>query len=250
MLLVTWACGAEVSPPSQMVQVPLATGDTLLVDRGPVTVAEYAVFAKAADYVTQAEIYGSGGVFNYEQLVWELVPGANYLQPFGKTPIDQAHPVTQVSYYDAQAYCAYYNKRLPTAAEWEAIAQYKQPTGATAYPWGDSIRKADGSYRANVWQGIFPYEQNFEDGYAYTSPVGAFGAAPNGLVDLAGNVWEWTSDTIAHQRLPGEDVHRVAKGGSFLCEPGWCHGYLISGFTSTSSETALFHTGFRCVCDK
>ncbi len=221
------------------------------IQRTPVTVGMYEVFAKAANYTTQAETYGNSGVFSYEKKAWILVDGAYYKQPFGKTEgnAPEDHPATQVSYYDAAAFCAFYKMRLPTEQEWETAARYKQPVGSTSYPWGDSIKTTIG-YRANVWQGIFPYDQKVEDGYAYTSPVEAYPAAPSGLRDMAGNVWEWTSDTIAGHRLMGDDVHRIAKGGSFLCEPMWCHGYLISGSTDNSSETGLFHTGFRCVCEE
>ena len=123
------------------------------------------------------------------------------------------------------------------------------PAGQTEYPWGDGIRDARGGFRANIWQGIFPQVQRVEDGYAYTSPVGAYGEHPSGLVDMAGNVWEWTADSVAGVRAPGDQTHYLSKGGSFLCEPGWCHGYLTTGSSHNSAETGLFHTGFRCVCD-
>ena len=158
--------------------------------------------------------------------------------------------MTQVSYYDAKAFCAAAGKRLPSAAEWEIMARYRQPRGASAYPWGDDIKDSDGRYRANVWQGIFPEVYRDEDGYAATSPIGAFGEHPSGLTDMAGNVWEWVTDSLPGAAAAGEDMHHLAKGGSFLCEPGWCHGYLIGGSTHNSAETGLFHMGFRCVCDE
>lgn len=232
--------------------VPIAVeGDTLRFDRGPVSVGQFAAFVAASKYVTQAEAFGNSGVFDVEAQGWTLIDGAFWRQPFGKTggdaPVD--HPVTHVSYYDAQAYCRYYEKRLPTAAEWEAAARAGQPPGTTQYPWGDSIKSGGGLYRANVWQGLFPVVRHIEDGYLYTSPIGAYGPHPSGLTDMAGNVWEWVQDTIGGVRVPGDDTHHLAKGGSFLCEPGWCHGYLITGATHNSAETGLFHTGFRCVCD-
>ena len=259
ILLAGAGCGgdtpaAPAAPTVTPRQVTLAlpTG-ALRVDRGPVTVAQYADFVAATGYVTDAEAFGDAGVFDEGRKAWRLAAGAFWRQPFGKTaggaPPD--HPVTQVSHRDARAYCAHYGCRLPTAAEWEAAAEYGLDSAATGlYPWGEGIRDgATGDYRANVWQGIFPHVRRVEDGYAYTSPVGAYGEHPSGLVDMAGNVWEWTADSVAGVGVPGDRTHYLSKGGSFLCEPGWCHGYLTTGSSHNSEETGLFHTGFRCVCD-
>ena len=225
---------------------------TLHVDRGPVTVAQFGDFVEETGYVTQAETFGDAGVFDTEAKAWRLAAGAFWRKPFGKTGGDAPadHPVTQVSHRDAAAYCAHYGCRLPTAAEWEAAAEYGLDAVSGAYPWGEGIRdEATGAYRANIWQGLFPHVRRVEDGYAYTSPVGAYGEHPSGLVDMAGNVWEWTADSVAGVGVPGDGTHYLSKGGSFLCEPGWCHGYLTTGSSHNSEETGLFHTGFRCVCD-
>ena len=223
----------------------------LRFDRTPVTVAQFADFVAATGYVTEAETFGNSAVFDYDEQAWTLLDGAFWRQPLGPGAGDAAadHPVTQVSFRDAETYCAHNGKRLPTAAEWEAAARYRQPDGARLYPWGDDIRDESGAYRANVWQGIFPHTRRVEDGYAYTSPVEAYPPAPSGLYDMAGNVWEWTTDVKSGAGVPGDGVHRLAKGGSFLCEPGWCHGYTVDGLTNTSEETGLFHTGFRCACE-
>ena len=233
------------------VEMTLATG-VLRVDRAPVTVAQFGRFVEETGYRTQAEEFGDAGVFDTEAKAWRLAAGAFWRKPFGKTageaPPD--HPVTQVSHRDARAYCAHYGCRLPTAAEWEAAAEYGLEGVSGVYPWGEGIRAGDtGAYRANVWQGIFPHVRRVEDGYAYTSPVGAYGEHPSGLVDMAGNVWEWTADSVGGVGVPGDGTHYLSKGGSFLCEPGWCHGYLTTGSSHNSEETGLFHTGFRCVCD-
>ena len=229
----------------------VSVGSGLRVDRTPVTVAAFGDFVEATGYATEAETFGNSAVFDYDAKAWTLVEGAFWRQPLGPTaePAPADHPVTQVSFRDAEAYCAHYGKRLPSAAEWEAAARYRQPEGARLYPWGDDIRDDAGAFRANVWQGMFPHTRRVEDGYAYTSPVDAFPAAPSGLLDMAGNVWEWTTDVKPGAGVPGDGVHRIAKGGSFLCEPGWCHGYAVDGLTNTSEETGLFHTGFRCVCE-
>lgn len=233
----------------RVVGIPIESR-VLLVDRAPVTVAQFAAFVAETDYVTEAEVFGDAGVFDVEAGAWRLARGAFWRKPFGKTTGDAPadHPVTQVSHRDAAAYCRHHGKRLPTEREWEAAADYGRPAGTSQYPWGDGIREGD-AFRANVWQGIFPAVQRVEDGYAYTSPVGAYGEHPSGLVDMVGNVWEWTADSVAGVRAPGDQTHYLTKGGSFLCEPGWCHGYLTTGRSHSSAETGLFHTGFRCVCD-
>ena len=231
---------------------PAGATDTLYVDRTPVTVGAFATFVAATNFISEAERFGNAGVFDTLQRAWILAEGAFWRKPFGKTAPDAPadHPVTQVSYADAAAYCRWQGKRLPNQTEWMAAARYRQPSADAAYPWGSDIKDQQGRYRANVWQGLFPHVYRHEDGYFGTSPVGAYGAHPSGLVDMAGNVWEWVTDSLPGVGVPGDGMHRLTKGGSFLCEPGWCHGYLITGSTHTSSETGLFHTGFRCVCNE
>lgn len=235
----------------RMAPILLKSGDTLWFDKTPVTVAQFSAYAKERGLKTQAEIFGNSGVFDYLSGKWKLEPGAYWKWPFGKTgsPARYDHPVTHINFHEASAFCKALGKRLPTAAEWEEAARFHQPEDEGAYPWGSEIKDERGMYRANVWQGIFPFEQTFEDGYPYTSPVGVFGVHPSGLSDMAGNVWEWVQDSVPGMALPGEEMHHLAKGGSFLCEPSWCHGYLINGSTHTSAESGLFHIGFRCVCD-
>ena len=223
------------------------------MDASPVTVARFRTFVERTGYETEAERFGNAGVLVGQG--WQMVDGANWKYPrgpdFAAAPDD--HPVTQVSWNDAAAFCAAEGKRLPTEIEWEHAAR-----GATdrrsRYAWGEALVE-DGAAKANTWEGTFPIRNTAADGYAFTSPVGAFGATVLGLTDMGGNVWEWTDSWFRpyadHDRpfTLTSQSQRVQRGGSFLCNPSWCHGYRVSARSHATPETALFHVGFRCAQD-
>ena len=223
------------------------------MDISPVTVQAFREFVQATGYVTQAESFGDAGIFNDSTKQWELVSGAYWEWPLGPDQflaLDN-HPVTQVSWHDAVAFGMWAGKRLPTEIEWEHAARQGS---SGQYAWGDALVE-NGEYKANVWNGRFPWMNTGADGYATTSPVGAFGATTTGLVDMGGNVWEWTEDWYRSYADRNEDFQpdsssqKAQRGGSFLCEPGWCHGYRVSGRSHSTPETALYHVGFRLVED-
>lgn len=229
-----------------------------LMDKSPVTVAEFRKFIKATDFKTQADNFGDAGVIDESTgKQWILKPGANWEYPMGKDFPKAAdnHPVTQVSWNDAVAYAKWAGKRLPNEIEWEHAARNAK-NSRDIYSWGNDIKDKNG-YKANVWQGTFPTVYYNEDGYPQTSPVGAFGKTPLGLTDMSGNVWEWCSNTkFNYEALfrsvtyPTDTIpEKAERGGSFLCEPSWCHGYRVAGRSNSSAETSLFHVGFRCVKD-
>ncbi len=224
------------------------------LSKHPVTVAEFRAFIEATGYKTEAERFGNSGVFNVEIGEWYLAKGATWEFPRGpdQPKAEDNHPVTQVSWNDAQAYCQWAGKRLPAEIEWEYAASNSN-SEKKLYSWGERLVE-DGEYKANVWQGHFPDSVNVEDGFLYTSPVGHFGANEAGLTDMGGNVWEWCEDTYRYyegnKTIYDEDPNqKVIRGGSFLCDEKVCHGYRVTARSFNSRESATMHMGFRIAQD-
>jgi len=226
-----------------------------LMDRTPVTVAQFATFVSGTGYQTDAERYGFGGVLDGKQGAWVAVRGATWRHPLGsREPLGRGnHPVTQVSWFDANAFCNAYGMRLPTEFEWERAARMGQTPDGHVFKAGDPIELSH-RYLLNAWEGTFPLVNTAADGYRTTSHVGAFGTAPSGLTDMAGNVWEWTSSWylpygISERKPADGHGERVSRGGSFLCSPQFCQGYRASARNHTTPDTSLENIGFRCVAD-
>ncbi|WP_321790125.1 formylglycine-generating enzyme family protein, partial [Paraburkholderia sp. J94] len=179
------------------------------------------------------------------------------------------HPVVHVSYEDAAAYARWAGKDLPTEAEWEFAA--RGGLDGAEFVWGDELMP-QGKPMANTWQGEFPWQNLLEDGYEWTAPVGSFAPNGYGLYDMAGNVWEWTSDwyqdhgkivkacctldnprganveASVDPRSPQVKIPRkVMKGGSYLCAPNYCRRYRPAARMAQPVDTSTCHVGFRCV---
>lgn len=223
------------------------------LDRSPVTVSAFSDFVTSQNYVTDAETAGSAAVMEFGTGHWYLLPGANWQYPFGResTAAEPEHPVTQVSWHDAVAYCDARGKRLPSEVEWEHAARSGHE-GEVAYAFGDALLH-EGDYLANVWTGAFPVLNTGDDGFKVTSPVGQFGVSPAGLTDMAGNVWEWTADwhgdyngRRGQHDAPVFGSSKVQRGGSFLCDAAVCHGYRVSARGHATPDSASMHVGFRC----
>ncbi len=227
----------------------------LLFDRTPVTVAQFAAFVADTGYRTEAERIGTAGVFDHESDQWILVKGADWRRPQGpdKQAAEFNHPVTQVSWADADIFCRSYGARLPTEFEWERAARLGQTPDGHVFTAADPPAMADPRV-LNVWQGVFPIYDEGADGYKLTSPVGAYGAAPSGLTDMAGNVWQWTASWYGAYAGGGKikrhvPAQRVQRGGSFLCDGHVCQGFRVTARSGVSPDTALMHAGFRCVVE-
>jgi formylglycine-generating enzyme len=254
--------------------------DGFWIDERPVTVGQFRRFVKQTGYVTVAErpldpelfpdsdpamlVPGSlvfrpargpvdlSDVRNW----WSYVPSARWDRPEGPesdTYTRGRHPVTQVAYEDAEAYAAWAGKELPTEAEWEYAA--RGGLDGKSFAWGDELAP-DGQMLANSWQGEFPWQNLMLDGYAGTSPVGAFPPNGYGLYDMTGNVWEWTRDsfTATHSQTPccappsDERIpRRIIKGGSHLCAPNYCLRFRPAARQGEAVDTSTSHIGFRCI---
>jgi len=203
---------------------------------------------------------------------WGYVRGANWRHPTGPASSSKArgkHPVVQVAYEDAAAYCQWAGKALPTEAEWEFAA--RGGLDGAEFVWGDEFAP-HGKMMANTWQGSFPWENLKTDGYENTAPVNAFPPNGYGLYQMAGNVWEWSTDwfqdhgKIQHAcctldnprggnredshdpRMPDIPIPRkVMKGGSYLCAPNYCRRYRPAARMAQPVDTATCHLGFRCI---
>ena len=203
---------------------------------------------------------------------WTYIAGADWRHPEGPaTSIEgrENHPVVHIAYEDAEAYAKWAGKDLPTEAEWEFAA--RGGLACADFVWGNDFIP-NGKHMANTWQGEFPWQNLQSDGFEGSAPVGSFPANGYGLYDMAGNVWEWTTDWFqSHSKIsrpccgstnprggameqsyddamPNIKIPRkVMKGGSYLCAPNYCRRYRPAARMAQPIDTATCHLGFRCV---
>ncbi|MGI9402128.1 MAG: formylglycine-generating enzyme family protein [Rhizobiaceae bacterium] len=266
------------------------------MDRTTVTNREFGQFISETGYVTLAEravdpadypgadpelLAPSSVVFSkpshpvshQNHFEWgRYVKGANWRHPQGpESSLDgiEDHPVVHVAWEDVEAYAKWAGKEIPREAEWEFAA--RGGLEGAEFVWGDKL-VPDGKYMANTWQGEFPWENTLEDGFEGTAPVGSYPANGYGLFDMAGNVWQWTSDwyqehnkidspccTIENPRggNPESSVdpnqaqlqipRKVTKGGSHLCAINYCRRYRPAARMAQPIDTSISHLGIRCI---
>ncbi len=219
------------------------------LERHPVTNRQWAAFVEATGYVTVAEqppdprdfpgadpaqLVPGGLVFTPTpgpvsltdwSRWWRWQPGASWRRPGGPgTDLGgrRDHPVVLVSFHDASAYARWAGRDLPTEVEFEYASRGGAPS--TTYAWGEEPSPG-GRLMANTWQGRFPYLNEGADGWLGTSPVGTFPPNGYGLVDMIGNVWEWTTTyyatSAARERADTLAQHPGTGAGN---EPGPKHG--------------------------
>jgi formylglycine-generating enzyme len=268
--------------------------DGFYMDKTDVTNAQFAEFVRATKYVTVAErkplasdypdappenLVAGSVVFtapdhavplNDHMQWWSYVKGADWRHPSGpKSSIvgKENYPVVQVAYEDAEAYAKWAHKRLPTEAEWEFAA--RGGLAGKPYVWGDEFQPG-GKWMANTHQGHFPNQDTGADGFVGVSPAGKFAPNGYGLFDMAGDVWQWTSDWYRpdyYEQLasaggvaknprgpsfpydPSEpnEKKKVHRGGSFLCTDQYCSRYMVGTRGKGEVTTGTNHLGFRCV---
>ena len=231
---------------------PVHTGalDGFWIDQTEVAAAQFRAFAQATNYETTAEQQGWGWVWVESAGEWQQVNGINWQHPQGPgSNVQDDHPVVQVSWDDAQAYCEWAEARLPTEAEWEYAA--RGPEGRI-YPWGDSFE----GERLNYCDANCPREwkdSEYDDGYALTAPVGSYpaGASWCGALDMAGNVWEWVADWYddypsgrqVNPAGPSSSTYRVLRGGSWFDSR---HGARSAFRYGDIPDNRFNVIGFRC----
>jgi formylglycine-generating enzyme len=266
--------------------------DGFWMDERPVTAAEFRRFVRETGYLTVAErpldpdLYPDAdpdllvpGSLVFRRTAgpvdlddhrnwWEYVPGAYWKRPGGKgTTVNgrDRHPVVHVAAEDADAYASWAGKELPTEAEWEYAA--RGGLDGAPFAWGDE-HFPGGQAMANTWQGEFPWQNVRADGYEGTSPVGSFPPNGYGLLDMCGNVWEWTCDWFTARRADAPErpccvprnpratappdgseaiPRRVIKGGSHLCAPNYCLRYRPAARQGQAVDSSTTHLGFRCI---
>ena len=268
--------------------------DGFFMDSTDVTNGEFAAFVRATGYVTIAErtplakdfpgaptsnLVAGSVVFtppdhsvlldNHFQW-WKYVAGANWRHPLGpESDITgkERYPVVHIAYDDAETYARWAGKRIPTEAEWEFAA--RGGLAGKPFVWGDEFRPHSG-WMANTHQGQFPLKDSGDDGFIGLAPVAQYPPNGYGLYDMAGNVWQWTTDWYRpdyYAQLaeaggvprnpqgppssfdpsePGQPK-KVQRGGSFLCTDQYCSRYIVGTRGKGEISTGTNHLGFRCV---
>ncbi len=222
--------------------------DAYWIDKTEVTNAMFARYVKETAYRTGAEVNGKSNVLIGSE--WVEINGATWQHPRKRSDNIQGmdeYPVVHVTWIDAQNYCRWAGRRLPTEAEWEKAAR---GTDGRAYPWGDAPLETDEEVQTG--------DEGLYGGFQFLAPAGSFPdtISPYGVTDMAGNVWEWVADWYNenfYSRSPDENPtgpasgqYRVLRGGSWV----------FTGKNIRASDrgkgdpfSPYSRVGFRCAMD-
>lgn len=233
--------------------------DVLYLDKHEVTNRIFQQFVEQTGYRTTAEKEGSALAF-VEGKGWQDMKGASWERPEGGQTVFASdrgeHPVVSVSWDDADAFCRWAGKRLPTEAEWE----YATRAGTTTrYWWGNGspgsrqVENVADETAKNLVKSIMT---GYNDGSVRTASVGSYEANPWGLHDMSGNVGEWTADWFdatyyktspeRYPKGPSSGQYRVVRGGSWNDVPVGVRSADRGRFTPTFRYDGF---GFRCAQD-
>ena len=235
--------GEPAEAPPHQVQVA-----DFFLDRHEVSQGDFATFVRETHYRTDAERNGWGW---HWQGQWQKLDGATWRRPHHGAAVDPNHPVTQVSWNDAKAYCAWAGKSLPSEAQWEFAAR---GTEGRTFAWGNEPPDAAGVSRTSYGSNECCAPDD-ADGYLYSAPVNSFvaGVSPLGFYHLTGNVWEWVEDSFRadyYQHAEFADpVNRSPRPRKVIRGGGW--GNNPWGLRATLRHHNLAHhglsmVGFRC----
>jgi len=295
------------------------TVSTFYIDVHEVTNAQFSKFVDATGYLTQAErgwkkedfpkappeslkpgalvfsappaaVQKSGQGAHWQW--WQFKEGASWKHPLGpKSDLKgkENHPVTCVTWDDANAYAKWAGKRLPTESEWERAARGGKEQ--QIFIWGNEPKPEDASWPANIFTGDFPHNDTGLDGFVGTAPIKSFPPNDYGLYDMGGNAWEHCSDFYrpdayasflkdpkdnpkgpssgvsepmvnwfySRGKYPSEatfgkphqlSLLHVIRGGSYLCHHSYCLRYRPSARHFSESLAPSNHIGFRCAKSK
>jgi formylglycine-generating enzyme required for sulfatase activity len=237
--------------------------DSYWIDQTEVTNAMFAQFVSATHYLTDAEKRGTGYVYQISSGDTVKITGASWRHPHGPgSNIDglEQHPVVQMSWNDASAYCKWAGGRLPTEAEWEKAAR---GTDGRLYPWGDQAPEGNLANLADKQLDPF-YE--VDDGFKFTAPVGSYpdGASPSGALDMIGNIMEWVQDwydgvypqseqteTLHNPQGASSGENRVMRGGSWNTTNDSDGEFRLASHRNKNMPKLSADTsGFRCASSK
>ncbi|WP_433791001.1 ergothioneine biosynthesis protein EgtB [Actinoplanes sp. CA-252034] len=227
--------------------------DAFWIDAAPVTNGDYLAFMDAGGY-DDPRWWSERGWAHRNQagldspLHWIRDRDGWLRDRFGHIePVQPDEPVVHVCFFEAEAYASWAGKRLPTEVEWEKAARWDPATGRSRrYPWGDDAPEAR---HANLGQR-----------HLGPAPAGAYpdGASPQGVHQLIGDVWEWTSSGFhgypGFTAFPYQEYsevffggdYRVLRGGSFGTDAAACRGTFRNWDHPIRRQ---IFSGFRCARD-